>query len=100
MKFRNCRRQNVGIQIWVFPTRISRPDYRWTKKKLLETVENTHVILKKIEQFPQKKNFFSNFDYDQKIVADTSRFWIKAQELINVDKKLRFAGFKSTKKIS
>jgi hypothetical protein len=47
-------------------------------------------LLKKIEQFPQKKNFFSKFDYDQKIVADTSRFWIKAQEQINLDKKLRF----------
>ena len=46
-------------------------------------------LLKKIEQFPQKKNF-SNFDYDQKKVADTSRFWIRAQELINLDKKLRF----------
>ena len=46
-------------------------------------------LLKEIEQFPQKKNF-SNFDYDQKIVADTSRFWIKAQELINFNKKLRF----------
>ena len=46
-------------------------------------------LLKKIEQFPQKKNF-SNFDYDQKIVTDTSRFWIKAQELINLDKKLKF----------
>ena len=46
-------------------------------------------LLKKIEQFPQKKNF-SNFDYDQKIIADTSRFWIKAQELINLDKKLKF----------
>ena len=47
-------------------------------------------LLKKIEQFPQKKNFFSNFDYNQNIVADTSRFWIRAQELINLDKKLRF----------
>ena len=47
-------------------------------------------LLKKIEQFPQKKNFFSKFDFDQKIVADTSRFWIKAQEQINLDKKLRF----------
>ena len=47
-------------------------------------------LLKKIEQFPQKKNFLSKFDYDQKIVADTSRFWIKAQEQINLDKKLRF----------
>ena len=47
-------------------------------------------LLKKIEQFPQKKNFFSKFNYDQKIVADTSRFWIKAQEQINLDKKLRF----------
>ena len=47
-------------------------------------------LLKKIEQFPQKKNFFSNFDYNQNIVADTSRFWIRAQELINLDKKLKF----------
>ena len=47
-------------------------------------------LLKRIEQFPQKKNFFSKFNYDQKIVTDTSRFWIKAQELINLDKKLRF----------
>ena len=42
-----------------------------------------------MNSFLKKKNF-SNFDYNQKIVADTSRLWIRAQELINLDKKLRF----------
>ena len=46
-------------------------------------------LLKKIGQFPEK-NHFINFDYDPKIVSDTSRFWIKAQELINKDRKLKF----------
>tara|TARA_B100001093_G_scaffold374898_1_gene359885 strand:- start:305 stop:1153 length:849 start_codon:yes stop_codon:yes gene_type:complete len=45
-------------------------------------------LLSKIEQFPQKK-YYNNFKYDQKIVTDTSRFWIKAQEKINLDKKLK-----------
>ena len=46
-------------------------------------------LLSKIEQFPQRK-YYNNFKYDQKIVTDTSRFWIKAQEKINLDKKLKF----------
>ena len=46
-------------------------------------------IIKKIGQFPEKR-FFSEFKYDPKIVTDTTRFWIKAQERINEDKQLRF----------
>ena len=46
-------------------------------------------IIKKIGQFPEKRHFKS-FDYNKNIVTDTSRFWIKAQEKINEDKKLRF----------
>ena len=46
-------------------------------------------IIKNIGQFPEKK-FFSGFNYDPKIVTDTTRFWIKAQERINEDHHLRF----------
>jgi len=47
------------------------------------------AILKNIGQFPEKRHFTS-FDYNSKDVTDTTRFWIKAQEKINEDKKLRF----------
>ena len=46
-------------------------------------------IIKRIGQFPEKMHF-TDFDYNQNIVTDTSRFWIKAQEKINEDKKLKF----------
>ncbi|MDB9773032.1 sulfotransferase domain-containing protein [Candidatus Pelagibacter sp. Uisw_106] len=46
-------------------------------------------ILKNIGQFPEKK-YLAGFDHNQKEVGDTARFWIKAQEKINKDKKLRF----------
>ena len=46
-------------------------------------------LLKNISQFPQKHHF-ANFDYNPKIVTDTSRFWIKAQNEINKDSKLKF----------
>jgi len=46
-------------------------------------------ILKKIDQFPQKK-YFTEFNYDQNVPTDTIKYWIKAQEKINQDKKLRF----------
>jgi hypothetical protein len=46
-------------------------------------------VLKYIEQFPQKK-FLDKFNYDSKIIIDTAKFWIKAQEIINQDKKIRF----------
>ena len=46
-------------------------------------------IISKIGQFPEKRHFTS-FDYDQNVVTDTARFWLKAQEKINLDKKLNF----------
>ena len=46
-------------------------------------------LLKKIDQFPVRK-YFDNFEYDKKKVGDTSKFWVKAQEIINSDKKLKF----------
>ena len=58
--------------------------YYYTKEGFFD--EN---ILKYIDQFPQK-NFFKGFDYDPKIPTGTTRFWIKAQEKINQDKKIRF----------
>ena len=45
--------------------------------------------IKKIGQFPEKKHFL-DFNYDPKLVTDTTKFWIKAQEKINQDNKLRF----------
>ena len=46
-------------------------------------------LIKIIDQFPTRK-FLKGFDYDKTIVGDTSKFWIKAQEKINIDKKLKF----------
>ena len=46
-------------------------------------------ILKNIGQFPEKRHFI-DFNYDPANVADTVRFWIKSQEKINNDKKIRF----------
>ena len=46
-------------------------------------------IIKKIGQFPEKRHF-NKFEYDQKVVTDTSRLWLKAQENINKDNQLRF----------
>jgi len=46
-------------------------------------------LIKNIGQFPEKKHF-EGFNYIPKLVIDTSRFWIKAQERINKDNKLRF----------
>ena len=47
------------------------------------------LLLEKIGQFPEKK-YFDNFNYNPSIVTDTSKFWIRAQEKINKDKKLKF----------
>ena len=46
-------------------------------------------LLKNIGQFPEK-SFFKDFDYNKNKITDTSRFWIKAQEKINRDKKIKF----------
>ncbi|MDC0980575.1 sulfotransferase domain-containing protein [bacterium] len=45
--------------------------------------------LKYIDQFPQKM-FFKEFNYEPKTPTGTIKFWIKAQEKINQDKKIRF----------
>ena len=37
-----------------------------------------------------KKSILVNFDYNPSIITDTSKFWIRAQEKINKDKKLKF----------
>ena len=46
-------------------------------------------LIQKIGQFPEKRHFES-FKYDAKSVISTTHFWIKAQEKINQDKKLKF----------
>ena len=46
-------------------------------------------LLANIEQFPQKK-FFADFKYNSSVVGDTAKHWIKAQEKINLDNKIRF----------
>ena len=46
-------------------------------------------LIKHIGQFPEKRHF-ENFPYDSNSVIGTTNFWIKAQEKINSDKKLRF----------
>ena len=46
-------------------------------------------LLSKIRQFPDKK-YFKNFNYNPKIITDTSKYWIKAQEKINEDKSVKF----------
>ncbi len=46
-------------------------------------------LLENIGQFPEKK-YFEDFSYNKEIVTSTSNFWIKAQNKINKDKKLKF----------
>tara|TARA_X000000368_G_C22931172_1_gene667699 strand:+ start:128 stop:976 length:849 start_codon:yes stop_codon:yes gene_type:complete len=46
-------------------------------------------LLGKIGQFPQKK-YFTDFNYDKTKVTDTSKFWIKAQDKLNENNKLKF----------
>ena len=46
-------------------------------------------ILKNIPQFPEKR-YFTNFDYDKSLPTSTAQFWIKAQEIINKEKKIKF----------
>ena len=45
--------------------------------------------LRNIEQFPTKKNL-QGFNFDQSKPGDSARFWVPAQEKINIDKKVRF----------
>ena len=46
-------------------------------------------LLKKIGQFPEKRHF-TDFNFDCGDITATSKFWIKAQNNINKDKKLKF----------
>ena len=46
-------------------------------------------LLKNIDQFPTKL-YFQNFNHDKNIAGDTCKYWIKAQENINLNKKLKF----------
>ena len=46
-------------------------------------------LIKKIGQFPEKIHF-NGFNYNKEIVTDTTRFWIKAQDRLNEDKKIKF----------
>ena len=46
-------------------------------------------LLKNIDQFPTKQ-YFKNFNHDKKIAGDTCKYWIKAQEAINLNKNLKF----------
>ncbi len=46
-------------------------------------------LIKNIGQFPEKIHF-EGFDYNKGITTDTTRFWIKAQERLNKDKKIKF----------
>ena len=46
-------------------------------------------LLKNIGQFPEKKHF-EKFHYNNSVPGETAKLWIKAQELINKDRKLRF----------
>ena len=46
-------------------------------------------LIKNIGQFPEKRHFLS-FKYDPQNPTDTSKFWIKAQEEINRDNKIKF----------
>ncbi len=46
-------------------------------------------LLKKIDQFPTRK-YFLDFNYNSKVIGDTCKYWISAQEKINKDNKLKF----------
>ena len=47
-------------------------------------------LLKKIDQFPTKK-YFKEFNYNKKVLDDTCKLWIKAQEKINANtRELKF----------
>ena len=45
--------------------------------------------LQNIQQFPVKKNL-EGFNFDRRKPGDSARYWIPAQEKLNMDKKLKF----------
>ena len=46
-------------------------------------------LIKKIDQFPTRK-YFKDFDYNKEVPGDTAKYWVKAQQRINTDNKLKF----------
>ncbi len=58
--------------------------YYFTKNGVFD-----ETLLKKIDQFPTRK-YFLDFEYNKKVIGDTCKYWIKAQEKINMDNNLRF----------
>ena len=46
-------------------------------------------LLKKIDQFPTNK-YLKDYSFDKNIPGETCKYWIKAQEKINLDKKVKF----------
>ena len=58
--------------------------YYYSEKGLFEK-----KLLNYIGQFPEKSHF-KYFNYDQTIVTETSKYWIKAQKIINEKKQIRF----------
>ena len=47
------------------------------------------ALLKNIDQFPTKQ-YFQSFNHDKNTAGDTCKYWIKAQENINLNKNLKF----------
>lgn len=58
--------------------------YYYSEKGLFEK-----KLLNYTGQFPEKSHF-KYFNYDQTIVTETSKYWIKAQKIINEKKQIRF----------
>ena len=58
--------------------------YYYSEKGLFEK-----KLLNYTGQFPEKSHF-KYFNYDQTIVTETSKYWIKAQRIINEKKQIRF----------
>ena len=46
-------------------------------------------LLKKIDQFPTNK-YLKEYSFDKNIPGETCKYWINAQEKINLDKKVKF----------
>ena len=46
-------------------------------------------LLEEIDQFPTNR-YLEEFDFDKNVPGDTCKHWIKAQEKINLNKKLKF----------
>lgn len=58
--------------------------YYYSEKGLFEK-----KLLNYTGQFPEKSHF-KYFNYDHTIVTETSKYWIKAQKIINEKKQIRF----------